>query len=496
MKIWRFVTVLFLSTSLLPLASARAQAPIRIIFLHHSCGQNLIEQGRVREGLSALGYEFYDHGYNDEGLRDADGEYTGRNFDVPNDNTDPDGLAAIFAQPLHSPPDNTFSYLMQYDVILFKSCFPTSNIGSDEQLAEDQAYYLSMRDRMDQHPEKLFIVVTQPPQAPANSNPEEAARARALAEWLASDEFLAGHPNVFTFNFFGCLAGPDGFLRPEYRPDDEYDAHPNERANREIGPLFVAFVDQAIQSYLGAGPRPEPLEEPGAPPAEPQPSGGAASSVGMVDDLEGELAWSADGDGASAVACNPDGAAHAGALALKMTYGVEPGGWVGCGRYYDGPQNWSGAQGLTLWLRADSPGQWATLNLFSGPANAATPFVVDLEVPTEWAQVTVSWDDLIRADWADPGGLDELDPARVWSLAFTVGAQEERNEGALWVDDIALVTGEGSEPSPSEPREAPTTPVTSAEESGEEEPGGGTCPGAALIPLAAVSVLRRRSRRR
>jgi hypothetical protein len=41
---------------------------------------------------------------------------------------------------------------------------------------------------------------------------------------------------------------------------DEYDAHPNEQANREIGPLFVEFLDQSIRSYLGGAPRPEPAE--------------------------------------------------------------------------------------------------------------------------------------------------------------------------------------------------------------------------------------------
>ena len=37
----------------------------RVMFLHHSCGANLIEQGGVRQLLTDLGYEFYDHGYND-----------------------------------------------------------------------------------------------------------------------------------------------------------------------------------------------------------------------------------------------------------------------------------------------------------------------------------------------------------------------------------------------------------------------------------------------
>jgi hypothetical protein len=221
----------------------------RVIFLHHSTGANLIEQGGVRQRLAGLGYEFYDHGYNEDGLVLADGTWTGRNFNVPDDNTNPDGFATIFAQPLHDPPDNTFSYLMQYDVIVFKSCFPVSLIESDAQLAEYESYYLSIRDRMDQYPNKIFIVVTNPPEIPADSDAEMAARARAFTHWLASDEYLSGHPNVFTFNFFDLLADPpDNMLRAEYRTD-EYDAHPNQLANQTIGPLFADFIDRAVRTY-------------------------------------------------------------------------------------------------------------------------------------------------------------------------------------------------------------------------------------------------------
>jgi hypothetical protein len=221
----------------------------RVMFLHHSCGANLIAQGDVRQRLTDLGYEFYDHGYNEDGLVLADGTSSGSNFDVPDDNTDPDGLANIFAQPLHDPPDNTFSELMQYDVIAFKSCFPTSNIQSDEQLAEYRSYYLSIRDRMDEYPNKVFIVVTQPPEIPNDTDSAAATRARALATWMASDEYLGGHANVFTFNFFDRLADPsDNMLRAEYRTD-EWDAHPNELANQTIGPLFADFVDQAVTTY-------------------------------------------------------------------------------------------------------------------------------------------------------------------------------------------------------------------------------------------------------
>jgi hypothetical protein len=221
----------------------------RIIFLHHSCGANLIEQGGVRARFAALGYEFYDHGYNGDGLVLADGTWTGENYDVPEDNTDPGGLATVFSRPLHSPPDNTFSHLMQYDVIMVKSCFPNSNIGSDEQLAEFKGYYLSMRGRMDQYPTKLFVIVTQPPQVPSSTDAAEARRARNLATWLGSDEFLGGHHNVVTFDFFGALIDPStNMLRSEYTADPS-DAHPNERANQTIAPMFVNFVDRAIRAY-------------------------------------------------------------------------------------------------------------------------------------------------------------------------------------------------------------------------------------------------------
>jgi len=224
----------------------------RIIFLHHSTGAGLIEQGDVRQRLSALGYEFYDHGYNDEGLVLADGTPAGRDFDVPDDNTDPDGFAAVFAQPLRDPPDNTFSHLMEYDVIAFKSCFPVSNIESDRQLADYESYYLSIRDRMDQYPNKIFIVVSPPPEIPADTDPQAAARARAFADWLASDGYLSGHPNVFTFDFFDLLADPStNMLQDDYQAD-EYDAHPNELANRTVGPLFADFIDQSVRTYSGS----------------------------------------------------------------------------------------------------------------------------------------------------------------------------------------------------------------------------------------------------
>ena len=72
---------------------------------------------------------------------------------------------------------------------------------------------------------------------------------------MKSPEYLNGHPNIFTFDFFNLLAEGNpiardsNMLRAAYRGGDPHDSHPNERANREIGPQFADFIAQAIRTY-------------------------------------------------------------------------------------------------------------------------------------------------------------------------------------------------------------------------------------------------------
>ncbi|MBN1875871.1 MAG: hypothetical protein JXA33_16735 [Anaerolineae bacterium] len=225
-----------------------------IIFLHHSTGGNLISQGGVRERFTEAGYDFWDHYYNQTGLRRPDGSAAGYSYRIPDDNTDPDGLADIFAQPVHSLPLNALSGLLQHEVIVFKSCFPASSITSDEQLEQYKAWYRGMRDVMDAHLDRVFVVMSPPPLHPAATTPEAAARARAFANWLTSDEYLAGHPNVYAFDFFDHLAEDDpispevNMLRVAYRRETE-DSHPNQIANEAVGPLFTEAVIQAARDY-------------------------------------------------------------------------------------------------------------------------------------------------------------------------------------------------------------------------------------------------------
>jgi hypothetical protein len=327
---------------------------------------------------------------------------------------------------------------------------------------------------------------------PGESDLEEGRRARALADWLKSDEFLGGHPNVVTFDFFGLLAGSDNLLRSEYRYDD-YDGHPNEQANREIGPQFVAFIDEAIRTHYHGGPPPRPAATaaPGAGATEPSPVIVPISAAGVVDDFEsGVDAWYVDmGEGAT-TACEADAEAHSGAAALRMQYNVPSDGWGGCGHSFDAHQNWSGADGLSLWLRADESGRWVTLVIFAGKPDEPTPFEVNIEVGANWEQFTFRWDDFVKAEWVGDTGLPALDLTQVVSYAFYADSDDA---GTIWVDDVVLTTGE--EPPPviaPAPTEEPAAPT---EELGEDDQHGPVC-GAMALPLGAMGVFLVARRRR
>lgn len=53
-----------------------------VIFLHHSTGNNLIQQRSVRERFTEAGYDFWDHGYNPQGLRRPDGTAAGYSYNI------------------------------------------------------------------------------------------------------------------------------------------------------------------------------------------------------------------------------------------------------------------------------------------------------------------------------------------------------------------------------------------------------------------------------
>lgn len=472
-----FVLLVLCLSAIQPVQASR---PVRIIFLHHSTGANLIEQGGVLEMFRGTNYDFNDHGYNGDGLRTADGNFTGTNFDVPDDNTDPDGLAAIFSQPYTDPPSNTFSHLMQYDVIIFKSCFPTSNIGSDGQLEEYKQYYYTIRNRIDQYPDKLFIPFTPPPQVPGASNREEALRARAFADWLTSPEFTEGHPNMRVFNFFDLLAGNDNFLKSGYR-DSNDDAHPNYQANEDIAPIFVQFVMQASDDFFGSG-------GPSGTPAVMPTAGTAPTPVALMGgptfDFDRNLGeWEPNTDGTSTISCTVDPSmSFFTPGALRVEYTVPSNGWAGCGSGVGEGGDWSHGAGLMFGVYGGAGGEEMTMVLVAGDESSNAPFEASFSIPGEavsgWQQIVIPFDQFQRASWADPGGPDVFDPAHVLWLGFSLNAYDPGYSGTLYLDDFQI-----------QDREMPPLPPEATSVPGDGGGGGGgpNCRGTGILVLLVLS---------
>lgn len=224
-----------------------------IIFIHHSVGNNLIHQGNLREQFQQFGYFFWDQDYLDIGLTQPDGMPAGYSYDIPGDNTDIDGYVMIFQQPVLVLPVNAFSALLQHEVIIFKSCFPNSQIADNATLEWDKQEYLIIRQSIDQHPDHIFFLVTSPPLNPAETDKSSAQRARELNTWLASPEFTDGHPNLFVYNLFDFLAEGNptaedtNMLKLAFR--DGSDSHPNSTANQQVAPLLAKFVAEKIDQF-------------------------------------------------------------------------------------------------------------------------------------------------------------------------------------------------------------------------------------------------------
>ena len=173
-------------------------------------------------------------------------------------------------------------------IIMFKSCYPISAIGSDgtepgdpfsgtQSLANYRAVYRHpsgagqtytrsgvvykpLEDIFAENPDTLFIPVTAPPLTWSGTDDASASRARQFNNWLKNEwlaDYNAKHPgldNVAVFDLFDVLATPPtdpshpNRLRGEYGGSSG-DAHPNTAGSAAAVQAFATnpnnFVDSA-----------------------------------------------------------------------------------------------------------------------------------------------------------------------------------------------------------------------------------------------------------
>lgn len=154
--------------------------------------------------------------------------------------------------------------LVDNPIIIIKSCFPSSgmrDIGSPSDTLTPEAktmynykwHWRNFIRIMQQHPGNFFVVWTNAPLVDTNSYP--AMLSDIFCRW-AKDTLANGldpqfglfPSNVYVFDFFHKLAGPDGKLPLEYAAS-ESDSHPNAAATELVAPQFVQEVFDAAINY-------------------------------------------------------------------------------------------------------------------------------------------------------------------------------------------------------------------------------------------------------
>jgi hypothetical protein len=220
-----------------------------VFFLHHSTGNGFIEDGDIRASFEAYNltygvtFEFWDHGYNSPGLRDDSGNFTHTDYDVPGDNTNPDGLYDLWTSGASDWTHTRNEILTHYHEIAFKSCFPASDIPDADTLQQYKDWYTAIIASCEaKYPSHTFVIMSTPPLHPLATTTTEAANARAFADWLTPA--CAGHANIVYFNLFNYLADPaTDMLSTEYQGSTtESDSHPNTAANQMVGHVFAKFL--------------------------------------------------------------------------------------------------------------------------------------------------------------------------------------------------------------------------------------------------------------
>lgn len=231
-----------------------------LFFLHHSVGDGIVVTGNMRGYIAQYNqahstrFRFWDHGYNGDGLRNPQGQFTGTSYNIPGDNTDPDGLWRLWTSSGADYVRCRNLLLNNHQVIAFKSCFPNSAIPDKATLEQRKRWYLAMRGFFDTRLDKVFVVMSTPPLHRLATNPTEAKNARRFADWLRSSTYLSGHPNVVCFDLFDQLAKADdgsptaNMLRYRYEGSHTgNDSHPNALADRTVGPIFAqALIDAGL----------------------------------------------------------------------------------------------------------------------------------------------------------------------------------------------------------------------------------------------------------
>src|SRR5512138_1200395 len=284
---------------------------VKLIFIHHSTGENWLtdDYGNLGRTLDRNNYFVSDTNYG--WGPDAIGDRT----DIPNwtewfaSESTPTYMDALFNENgQHSSYTRTiFEPGGENEIVMFKSCFPNSALeGSpndapspEGELTVGHAKYVynEILKYFATRPDKLFIVITEPPL----SDGTYAANARAFTQWILNDwlrESEYAVNNVFVFDFYNILTGPDAHHRYnngqiDYVPGNRNtlyypsgDDHPSVAGSQKATDEFIPLLNIFYHRWKQNAPSPSAPPATSAPQQPSQPETLPAGASTLIDDFD------------------------------------------------------------------------------------------------------------------------------------------------------------------------------------------------------------------
>ncbi len=216
--------------------------PLSMVWLHHSTGDRLL-RGGLLDALKNDGLAFHDMNYDEATV---DGYVVG-------DHTNIDDWPKVFNTPKYFDTLKRWELggdRPHHDIVMFKSCYPNSNIKTDAQLQEYKQHFSSLLPTFQANPDIMFIAMSTPPLVKANTSADAANRARQWSRWLTG-QYASGVKNVKVFDLFEALAIAEGkpdanTLAPQFA-SGRGDSHPSPEGARAVTRLFVPWLNRAVR---------------------------------------------------------------------------------------------------------------------------------------------------------------------------------------------------------------------------------------------------------
>lgn len=466
-----------------PLNTSPPQKTVRLVFIHHSVGENWLsdDQGRLGMALGKNNYFVSDtnYGWGPGNIGDRTDIlnwpewFTGKK-------------SARYLKALYGLNNRNSSYTRKIrnpggenTIIMFKSCYPNSQLsgrpgdgprkGRGLTVANAKAIYNRLLTYFIKRPDKLFVAITAPPVLDSS----RARNARAFNNWLVH-QWLKNYKgrNVAVFDLYNVLTGPGHHHRVRkgkmehvyvtgqnilHYPSGGSDEHPSIRGSRKATAEFIPVLNAFYHNWkknrkyhrpVARRTKGQPVRQKKIRAEKTVTKPGARKAFTpkgkILDDFEtGRCEWVVFSDSANAETLLKYKIKKAkffkGKKGLEIDYQVARDSWATCSMVLAKPQDWKKKKGLSFLFRAGRIGQKVTFVVYQGGSpDDLHHFEFYLKGRRanvgKWQRVVIPWNRFVQPAW-EGDGKSSFNPGRAMGVAFAFN----ESKGKIWVDDICFI---------------------------------------------------------